>query len=260
MPWTDRFEARPSALCVGLDPVPARLPPGTDCLRFCLDVVEICSPHAACFKPNVAFFERLGPRGMEDFATLLREIRARGFPVIADVKRGDIGSTAEAYADAYFGGPFDADAITVNPSVGLDAIEPFRAAARRTGRGIFLLLRTSNPGAALFQAPAEPALLEALRAEPHFGAVVGATDPAAGARLREALPGTLFLVPGFGAQGGEDLGPFFRRGGGAVVNSSRAILFPAEGGGDWRSAVERAAKAARDAIEKARAVGKAGKP
>lgn len=253
MSWRERFEARGSALCVGLDPVAERLPRGVGLLDFCLEVLAVAAPFAACFKPNAAFFEREGPEGMRALAELLRAIRARGFPAIVDGKRGDVGSTAEAYAAAYFGGPFDCDALTVNPTVGLDAIEPFRRRARELDRGVFLLLRTSNPGAGLFQDATEPALVEAIGAEPAFGAVVGATDPRAGARLRAALPATLFLVPGFGAQGGADLAPFFdARGRGAVVNASRAILFPAERGGDWRERVRAAARAAHEAIEGAR--------
>jgi len=253
MGWRDRFEARPSALCVGLDPMAEKLPRGVGLLDFCLEAIALAAPFAACFKPNAAFFEREGPEGMRAFAEVLRAIRERGFPSIADVKRGDVGSTAEAYADAYFGGPFDADAITLNAGIGLDAVEPFRRRARERDRGAILLLRTSNPGAGRFQDAAEPALVEAIRREPAFGAVVGATDAAAGKRLRAALPDTLFLVPGFGAQGGGDLGAFFDpRGRGAVVNSSRAILFAGEGKGDWRAAMRDAARAAHDAIEEAR--------
>jgi len=252
MAWRDRFEARGSALCVGLDPVPEMLPRGVGCLDFLLEVIERTAPFAACFKPNAAFYERMGPEGMRIFAAVLSALRERRIPSIADVKRGDIGSTAEAYAEAYFGGPFDADAITVNASVGLDATEPFLRAARARDRGVFLLVRTSNPGAALFQGPAEAALVEAIRGEAALGAVVGATDPVAGARLRAALPETLFLVPGYGAQGGEDLRPFFRNGRGAVVNSSRGILHAARGAADWRAAVTEAAKAAHASIERAR--------
>jgi orotidine-5'-phosphate decarboxylase len=253
MSWRDRIEARESALCVGLDPVGEKLPRGLGVLEFCLEVVDLCAPFAACFKPNAAFFERLGPPGMQAFASLLAAIRARGFPAIADVKRGDVGNTAEAYADAYLGGPFDADAITVNPSVGLDAVEPFRQKARERDRGVFLLLRTSNPGAGIFQGAVEGALVEAIRGEGAYGAVVGATDAASGRRLRSALPATLFLVPGFGAQGGDELRPFFDASGrGAVVNSSRAILYAGEGRSDWKDAVRAAALAALAAIEKAR--------
>ena len=184
---------------------------------------------------------------------LIREIRARGLPVIADAKRGDIGSTAEAYAAAWLGGPFAADAVTVNPSVGLDTLEPWRTAAREHDAGVLLLLRTSNPGAEPFQAAAEPALIETIRAEAAFGAVVGATDPETGARLRAALPDTLFLVPGFGAQGGADLAPFFRPDGrGAVVNSSRGILYAGEGAANWKDKVHEAARTAHETIERAR--------
>ncbi|MHC4957155.1 MAG: orotidine-5'-phosphate decarboxylase [Planctomycetota bacterium] len=253
MTWSERFEERGSALCVGLDPEPSRLPGGMGALEFCLDVVELTQEWAACFKPNLAFFERLGSRGMADFEALVRALRERGLPVIADAKRGDIASTAQAYADAYFGGPFDCDALTVNASVGFDAIEPFVRRARELGRGLFPLLRTSNPGAALFQEAAEPTLVAAIRDEPVFGAVVGATDSATGARLRAALPDTLFLVPGFGAQGGADLAPFFAPGGTrAVVNSSRGILYAGEGTPTWKDAVREAARSAHATVESAR--------
>ena len=253
MSWCDLFESRESALCIGLDPVPDRLPAGLGSLAFCRHVIDATADYAACYKPNVAFFERNGPAGMEDYARLIEEIRQHGFPVIADVKRGDVASTSEAYAAAYFGGPFDADAITVNPSVGLDAIEPFRAAASELGRGVLLLLRTSNPGAAPFQAAAEPHLVEALRGDTTYGAVVGATDPETGARLRAALPDTFFLVPGFGAQGGKDLDAFFdARGRGAVVSASRSIIYAEEGHGDWLNRIHHAAEAAHARIEEAR--------
>jgi orotidine-5'-phosphate decarboxylase len=255
MNWKERFEERDSALCVGLDPDPARLPEGVGLAEFLESVVEATAEFAACFKPNVAFFERFGPAGLAALADLIASIRERGIPVLVDAKRGDIASTAEAYAQAYFGGPFDCDALTVNPSLGLDTVEPFRDAARALDRGIFLLLRTSNPGAAQFQDASEPILVDAIRDEPCYGAVVGATHPEDGARLRAALPDTLFLVPGFGAQGGADLRPFFdSSGSGALVNSSRGILYAGEGG-SWaerESAIRAAAETARATIEKAR--------
>ena len=251
MSWKDRFEARGSALCIGLDPVAERMPDGCAAIEFCREVVDATAEFAACFKPNMAFFERLGPEGLAGLAGLIDMIRARNVPVLVDAKRGDIASTAKMYAETYFGGPFDADALTVNPSLGLDTLEPFLDRARELDRGIFLLLRTSNPGAARFQEAAEPVLVEAIRDEPHFGAVVGATDPAAGARLRGLLPDTLFLVPGFGAQGGTGLRGFFAPGGrGAIVNSSRGILY-AEGR-DWKQAIHDAAKQAHETIEEAR--------
>ena len=253
MSWKERFETRGSALCVGLDPVSERLPQGCSVLEFCSEVVDATAEFTACYKPNIAFFECLGPAGLEAFRELVARIRESGIPVLVDAKRGDIGSTAQAYAEAYFGGPFDCDAMTVNPSIGLDACEPFCVRAREMDRGVFLLLRTSNPGAAVFQDAAEPILIEAIRAEPAFGAVVGATDPETGARVRAALPATLFLVPGFGAQGATDLRPFFdAKGNGAIVNSSRGILYAGEGKANWKDAVHDAAKEAHETIERAR--------
>ena len=253
MSWKQRFASRDSSLCVGLDPVAQRLPAGMTAESFCMEVVDATSDIAGCYKPNTAFFERLGPDGMAALARVAAHIRGRGIPLIMDAKRGDIASTAEAYAHAFLDGPFDCDALTVNASVGLDAIEPFRQRARDTDRGVLLLLRTSNPGAALFQEPAEAVLLDAIRDEPAFGAVVGATDAATGGRLRAALPDTLFLVPGFGAQGGGDLAPFFdAHGGGAVFNSSRGILYAGEGSAQWKDEVRAAALAARETIERCR--------
>jgi orotidine-5'-phosphate decarboxylase len=255
MSWQRRFEERVSALCVGLDPVPARLPPGVSAEGFCGAALEAAAEVGGCVKPNIAFFEQLGPPGLAALVRVIASARSLGLPVILDAKRGDVPDTARAYAEAFFGGPFDCDALTVNPGLGLDALAPFAERARSLGRGVLVLLRTSNPGAALFQDVMEGALVDAIRAEPAFGAVVGATDPKAGARLRRALPGTFFLVPGFGAQGGADLAPFFNaRGSGAVVNSSRAILYAGEGRPwpEWRAAMREAARAAHEAIERAR--------
>ena len=255
MSWKDRFEARESALCVGLDPVAERLPENCSVFDFCREVVDATAEFAACYKPNAAFFEQFGPDGMVWLRDLCAGIAELGIPVIIDAKRGDIGSTAEAYARAYFGGPYACDALTVNPSLGLDAIEPFRVRANETDRGAFLLLRTSNPGAAVFQDAAEATLVEAIRSEPAFGAVVGATDPETGARVRGQLPDTLFLVPGFGAQGGTDLRPFFdAHGKGAIVNSSRGILYAGEGREwpAWKDAIRAAAKESHETIERAR--------
>ena len=251
MTWSDRLQARDSALCVGLDPVASRLPDGADLAGFCETVIEQTAEHAACFKPNIAFFERYGADGYDALARTMAACRAAGVPIIADAKRGDIGSTARLYAETYLGDtPFAADALTVNPSLGLDTLEPFLEMARAHDRGIFILLRTSNPGAATFQDAAEPILIEFLQSEPHAGAVVGATHPEDGVRLRAALPETLFLVPGFGAQGGTELGPFFDGNGrGAVVNSSRGILYAGEGRDDWKSAVAEAAADAKRKIE-----------
>ncbi|MHC4817407.1 MAG: orotidine-5'-phosphate decarboxylase [Planctomycetota bacterium] len=144
MSWAERFGSRGSALCIGLDPDPARIPDGMDVPAFLRAVVDLTAEYAACFKPNVAFFERLGPAGLADLAQLIADLRARGLPVIADGKRGDVGPTAEAYAAAYFGGPFGVDALTVSPFLGLDTLAPFREAAVAQDAGVFVLLRTSN--------------------------------------------------------------------------------------------------------------------
>jgi len=254
MSWSERLLERGSALCVGLDPDAARLPPGTTVATFCDAIIDATEEFAACFKPNIAFFERHGAAGIEALERTMAACRARGVPVILDAKRGDIGSTARLYAEAYLQpGPLGADALTVNPSLGIDTLAPFLELCREHENGIFVLLRTSNPGAAVFQDAIEPGLIDFLRSEPYAGAVVGATHPEQGARLRAALPDTLFLVPGFGAQGGSELRPFFTAtGGGAVVNSSRAILYAGEGTDNWKGAAHEAARTARDTIEKAR--------
>jgi orotidine-5'-phosphate decarboxylase len=190
--------------------------------------------------------------------------------VIGDVKRGDIGSTAEAYAQAFLepGSDFEMDAITINPYLGADALQPFVDRAARHGKGLYVLVRTSNPGGAdlqelavagedlrIFQKTA--AMVRELGA-PHVsaetglslvGAVVGATTPEALAALRVEMPDTPFLVPGYGAQGGTaaDVAAAFRAdGSGAVVNASRSINYPAAPDGDWGTAVQRAALEARE--------------
>ncbi len=203
----------------------------------------------ACCKPQSAFFEALGLAGLEALATVMRHARQLGLPVILDAKRGDIGSTAEAYASAYLTeGDLAADALTVNPYLGLDSLEPFVASAAANGRGLFVLVRTSNPGSADLQevrsADDRPlylrladALNERAAALPRdaqgytlIGAVAGATQPNAIRELRATLPSSLLLVPGYGAQGGSAADAalaFDTNGWGAVVNASRSITYPA---------------------------------
>lgn len=287
-PFFDRLEAvrreRGSILCVGIDPrmerMPAEVTDGLDgdkqktLERFGLALLEAAGPHAACFKPQIAFFEAHGLPGLNAFATILRAARERGLLVIGDVKRGDIGSTAEAYARAFLapGADLECDAITINPYLGRDALQPFVDAAAEHGKGLYVLVRTSNPGGAdlqelvadgrrIFEHTA--ALVRELGAD-HVsaetglscvGAVVGATTPAALEALRGEMPDTPFLVPGYGAQGGTaaDVVPAFRAdGSGAVINASRSINYPTVGAGeDWRVAVERAAVAAREDLHAA---------
>ena len=275
-------------LCVGIDPhlglIPAlfragAMEPGAPDTAaavelFCLALLDRVAGRVAAVKPQSAFFEALGPAGAGVLARVLREARARELLVVLDAKRGDVGSTAEAYAAAYLetASPFACDALTVNAYLGLDSLEPFVVAATRSGAGLFVVLRSSNPGARDFQdlrvaerplyervAGALAPGLSRLRAPETdwsgLGVVVGATWPEESRRVREILPRSLFLVPGYGTQGGgaKDAlagfvpGPDGRLEGGLVA-SSRSIGFPAEGrGGDaasWERAVDRALDAA----------------
>jgi orotidine-5'-phosphate decarboxylase len=219
----------------------------------------------AIVKPQSGFFEQLGWRGMQVLDGLVREARARNLLVLLDAKRGDIGSTAEGYALAYLGAnaSLPADAMTVNPWLGLDALEPFVARAVNEDAGLFVLTRTSNPGGNDFQglevggrplyervasalAPAAKRLLGPSTGWSGLGLVVGATAPEEARRVREAAPTSLFLIPGYGAQGADAraaVAGLVRRAGGrlegGVVSSSRALHFP-PARGDSLSAWERA--------------------
>ena len=294
MPQTfvDRLHARTRALghplCVGLDPHLALLPPlfrrgamqpGTpetaQAVRaFCLAVLDCVAARVAVVKPQSALFEALGADGARVLADVVRAARARGLLVILDAKRGDIGSSATGYAAAYIDrdAPLAVDALTVNPWLGLETLEPFLDAARASGAGIFVLLKTSNPGSADLQDRRMlrgPRLHRALakklaaRAETcasasgwsSLGVVVGATHPKAARALRRALPKSPFLVPGYGAQGAsakDALASFTRAKDGALeggtINTSRAVLFPpraaaASDAKTWEQAV-------RDALDK----------
>lgn len=249
--------SRRSALCVGLDPHLPQLPPDARgrppvprVRDFLFEVMGAIEGIVPCVKPQIAFFEALGPEGYALYFEVIREAHRRGFFVIGDVKRADIGSTAAAYAQAHLA-PDDgsaADAVTLNPYLGIDGIAPFLDVGRKKGRGVFVLVRTSNPSGREVQdhgatAAHEPtalyrrvgALVEQWGAShvgasgySDVGAVVGATHPDEGALLRRELARTYFLVPGYGAQGGSaaDVARTFDpRGSGAIVNSSRGILF-----------------------------------
>ena len=253
---------------VGLDPIPSRLPEGLRDLpqaravrEFCRGVLEAVEPYAAAVKLQAAYFERLGPPGMEVYGDLIADAGALGLPAIADVKRGDIGSVAAAYAEAHLA-VYGAACVTVNPFMGADAVVPFLEEARRLerGGGVFVLVATSNPSAESVQGITAPPLFEIaarLVAElghgggdyPDAGAVVGATRPEIGRRVRKLLPEALFLVPGYGIQGGEAAGirPLLGRGGaGVLVNSSRGVIYAYEGSQTgYREAAEEAARRAR---------------
>lgn len=243
-------------LCVGIDPHPALIPglfgsPGpASALAWGKAVVDRCAGRVAVVKPQAALFERWGARGVLALEEVCGAARAAGLSVILDAKRGDIGSTAEGYAEAYLGAAAScpADCLTVSPYMGLDTIEPFVAAAERQGRGVAVLVRTSNPGSADFQSLKvgdEPLYLKVARAlapmtERLMGAsgwsglmmVAGATGPQEAAEIRRVAGQALFLVPGYGAQGGGAYaalsgfvpGPSGREGG--VVNASRSVSLP----------------------------------
>lgn len=266
---------RESVLVAGLDPVPSRLPSTFHKLpearavhEFCRGILEAVESYVAAVKPQAAFFERLGPAGMEVYAELIEEAAALGLPVIADVKRGDIGSVAAAYAEAHLR-VYGADCVTVNPYMGAEAVTPFLEEVRRLdgGGGVFALVATSNPSAASVQAATDPPLFEVaarLVAElgmgagggdyPDAGAVVGVTRPEVGRRVRELLPEALFLAPGYGAQGGgaSDVRPLLdENGGGVLVNSSRGILYAHESSRDgYREAAREAARTAREDLRR----------
>ena len=252
-----------NALCVGLDPHLERIPHGfgvrlddiaSDASaegveNFFAAVIDSCAGKVPIVKPQIAFFEQLGWRGLRALERIVTHARDRGLLVLLDAKRGDIGTTASAYAQSYLwpSSPCRADALTVNPYLGLDSLEPFLAASHEHGVGVFVLARTSNAGAADFQSldvggmPLYERVARALL--PHaeklrgssgwsnVGVVAGATYPEESERLRHVLPHSLFLVPGYGAQGAplaDSLRGFVRGQGrleGGMVSSSRGVLF-----------------------------------
>ena len=240
---------RGTPACVGLDPFLDRVPgadaadpaAAADAVRsFCLRVIDAVAPFVPAVKPQSALFEQLGPAGVAAMNDAVRAARDAGLVVILDVKRGDIGSTAEAYARAHLDddGPTGADAITVSPYPGPESFGPYerRVAA---GKGAFVLVRTSNPGAEVWQRAVAPAVADWLAQRcpgpglGAFGAVVGATLPRDEVEaLRARMPRCWWLVPGFGAQGAgpDEVRPHFLADGtGALVTSSRGVLFPDRG-------------------------------
>jgi orotidine-5'-phosphate decarboxylase len=259
-------ERKRSQLVVGLDPQRDLMPVELrgDVERFCCGIVDAVAPHAVAVKPQLAFFEALGPAGMAAFEQVCIYARRAGLIVIADGKRGDIGSTARAYAEAYLeGDPPRADALTVNPYLGRESVEPYLAAARRNNTGIFVIVKTSNAGADVQDVVLKDGRpmwhhIAGLVAEwgedligevglSSVGAVVGATHPRAVAEARRLLPQAVLLLPGIGAQGGavEDLVRAFQSGpASALVNASRSVIYAyRDTGADYREAA--GAEAAR---------------
>lgn len=301
-PFADRLiaaiRAKRTPVLVGLDPRAESLPPGLIAgegyeaiarayAEFCFGVISVVAPLVPAVKPQAAFFEQLGPPGCVALREVIRFAAKSGLVVILDGKRNDIGSTAQGYAEAYLGrgaaSAWGCDALTVSPYLGDDSLTPFVEVAKARDAGIFVLVKTSNPGGKRFQdllADGRPLyrhvgdyveqLAEQTAGSDGYGlagAVVGATYPEQLAELRQALPHSLFLIPGFGAQGGtaKDCAAAFDDNGlGAIVNNSRGILFahaqPAYrdrfGPDRWQAAVE---AATRDMIEQLRAETPAGR-
>ncbi len=258
-----------SLLCVGLDVDPERIPEPLKgrsdwVYEFTLGIIEATSDLVCAYKPNLAFYEALGPYGLDALARTVKAVPA-GIPVIGDAKRGDVGHTAKAYARALFE-VFGFDATTVNPYLGLDSVEPF---LEYGDRGVFLLCKTSNPGSGDFQdlvcdsdqGPLPLYQVVARRASRwsstgNVGLVVGATYPRELANVRQLVPEMPLLIPGVGAQAGDlektVLNGTDSRGEMAVINSSRQVI-QASLGSDWKDAARRVAGTLRSAINGYRA-------
>jgi len=229
---------RRSQVCLGLDP--GADVPDLALAEYCAELIDRAGPACVAVKPQLACFERHGAPGWEALTEVVARAQQAGLLVVADGKRGDVPTTAALYAEMLIGG-LGADAFTINPLLGGDAIEPFVAAAESAGAGVFSLVRTSNPGGAELQDAGDTPLRERLAGlvaerAPRLagesglsgmGAVVGATTPELIGRLRELMPASIFLIPGIGAQGGkpEDLAPAIAEGQPAsvMVAAARSI-------------------------------------
>jgi orotidine-5'-phosphate decarboxylase len=293
--FADRLIAATRAkgpLCVGVDPHAALLPPlfgeaGPEAAaKWGLALIERCVGKAAVVKPQAGLFERWGASGLMALQEVCTAASQAGLIVLLDAKRGDIGTTAEGYAEGYLGADSSCpcDAITVNPYMGVDTIEPFVKVAEREGKGVVVLARTSNPGARDFQSKlvaseqgaSEPLYIHVARAlapmivrlrgrETDWSGlmmVAGATGPAEAARLRAAAGEALFLVPGYGAQGagardalaGFVQGPKGLEGG--VVSASRSVASPAgsmqaESVAEWEALIDRAILSSQEELRAA---------
>ncbi|HVS86233.1 MAG TPA: orotidine-5'-phosphate decarboxylase [Gaiellaceae bacterium] len=249
----DAVARKRSQLCVGIDPVPASLPDGVGLAEFCRGIVDAVADVAVAVKPQAAFFEARGADGWRTFLDTCAYAREAGLVVIADAKRGDIGSTATAYAQAFL--PL-ADAVTVNPYLGGDSVAPFLERAREHDAGVFCLVKTSNPGSGDVQ---DVELARGGTVWRHVArlvdswdahAVVGATYPREVAEARELMPRAVLLLPGVGAQGGEpaDLAPAFAPGpASALPSASRSVIY-ASSGADWQEAARAEAERLRAEI------------
>ena len=257
---TNATRKNKSLLCVGLDPDPERMPDKVDVFEFNKAIIDATADLVCAYKPNIAFYEALGNEGLDALKQTVKYIPGH-IPVIVDAKRNDIGNTAKAYARAIFD-YFNFDATTVNPYLGFDSLEPF---IQYQDKGIFILCRTSNAGAVDFQSlhcetgeHSHRPLFElvALKANQwnthgNIGLVVGATYPEELRLVRQSCPDMPLLIPGIGAQGG-DLAATVSygvnaRGEGAIINSSRGIIY-ASRGEDFAQAARQAALSLRKQI------------
>lgn len=259
--WLSECVTRNSSLlCVGLDPDPERLE-GEEVFVFNRRIVDATADLVCCYKPNSAFYEALGNRGLEALRQTIDYIHARDLPVILDAKRGDIGSTAAAYARAVFE-VYAADAVTANPYLGTDSVAPF---ARYLDKGVFVLCHTSNPGARDFQEltvvnggsgvsgrPLYQVVAEQVQqwnlGSGNYGLVVGATYPEELRAVRALATDLWLLVPGVGSQGGDleaaVAAGLWAGGHGLIVNVSRSVIYAPD--------PQAAARIFRDRVEVAR--------
>ncbi|MEX2601906.1 MAG: orotidine-5'-phosphate decarboxylase [Balneolaceae bacterium] len=257
-----------SLLCVGLDPNPEQIPTqlqnscsGTIELveKFCLHVIDATSESCCAYKPNLAFFEALGGDGLSLFERILHAI-PDGKIVIADAKRGDIGSTAIQYKKAYFD-LFDVDAITLNPLMGFDTLDPFMS---YPGKAVYTLVLTSNPGSndllkrrfegrgSLAEFIADQLNRKSATVDTHLGMVTGATDPSSLQNVLSVYPEASLLIPGIGSQGGtiRDLLPALKGHKGIpIITSSRSILYGEVDDRNWKSAIADRAKQMKRELE-----------
>ncbi len=244
--------AKKGVVCVGLDTdisyVPAYLQKEAGSaeeavFRFNKEIIDATEDVAGCYKVQIAYYESLGLEGLRAYQRTLGYLREKGLIAIADIKRGDIAKTAEMYAKGHFEGDFEADFVTLAPYMGMDSVTPYLPYVKEKEKGLFILVRTSNPGSRDFQ------YLETERKMPLYdvvgtavqqtgkdylgqcgfssvGAVIGGTTGEEAESIRALLDSTFFLIPGYGAQGGkaEDIAKYLVNGNGGVVNSSRAVL------------------------------------
>jgi len=289
------IEAKGAPICVGIDPLYSRLPKAitehkrlndeqdieaaVDAIfEFCTKLIKVIAPYVPAVKFQSAYFERYYWDGVESYYSLIQEANEYDLEIIADVKRGDIGSTSQAYAQAHLADPqlmdmedyVGPDAVTVNAYMGTEAVEPFLEIAAEQGKGVFVVVRSSNPSAAAIQdavttdgKPVYQLLAEQIRplAERYIGqrgysllgAVAGGTAPEQLRRLRELLPQCILLVPGYGTQGADAAScaaAFKPDRTGALVTASRSIIYAYEqpryaerfGAENWQACIEQAVK------------------